>query len=216
MIELYGHPFSSYTWKAQIALHANGTPHVFKMVDPGHPDNSAFVQIAHPAGKFPLLRDGGKVIFEATTIVEYLSLNHPGDAPLIPADPAEALRTRMLDRVFDNYVMANMNRVVAAYIANSENPDPDEVANGRAGLLKAYNWLENWLNNIPLPAHVSLVTCAAAPSLFYADWVLPIPEEFPRLVTLRAELLALPPVILCVDAARPYRKFFPLGAPDRD
>ena len=216
MLEYYGHPFSSYTWKAQIALHANATPHVFKMVDPGHPDNTAFVAMAHPAGKFPLLRDGVKVVFEATTIVEYLAVNYPGDAPLIPADPGEALRARMLDRVFDNYVMGNMQRVVSAYIANGANPDPHEVVNAREGLLKAYQWLEKWLGVIPLPPHVSLVTCAAAPSLFYADWVLPIPDDCPRLAALRAELLALPPVVLCVDAARPYRKFFPLGAPDRD
>ena len=216
MIELYGHPFSSYTWKAQIALHANGTPHEFKMVDPGHPDNSAFVAMAHPAGKFPVMRDGEKVVVEATTIVEYLAVHHPGEAPLIPADPAEAARARMLDRVFDNYVMANMQRVVAAYLADGENPDPVEVDKAREDLLQAYRWLEKWLGVVPLPAHVSLVSCAAAPSLFYADWVLPIPYECPRLSALRAELLALPPVVQCVDAARPYRKFFPLGAPDRD
>ena len=33
---------------------------------------------------------------------------------------------------------------------------------------------------------------------------------------LRAELLALPPVVRCVDDARPYRPYFPYGAPDRD
>lgn len=216
MLQLYGHPFSSYTWKAQIALHANGTEHRFRMVDPGHPDNSSFVAMAHPGGKFPVLQDGEKVVVEATSIIEYLAVHHPGDASLIPDDPAEALRARMIDRVFDNYVMANMQRVVAAYIANASDPDPDEVFAGRAGLHKAYRWLEDWLGRVGLPPHVSLVTCAAAPSLFYADWVEPIPDEYPQLQALRAELLALEPVVLCVNAARPYRKLFPLGAPDRD
>ena len=69
----------------------------------------------------------------------------------------------------------------------------------------------------PYPApHVSLVTCAAAPSLFYADWVEPIGPTRLRLRELRAELLALPAVKRCVDDARPYRPYFPLGAPDRD
>lgn len=31
-----------------------------------------------------------------------------------------------------------------------------------------------------------------------------------------AELNALPPVSRCIEEARPYRPFFPLGAPDRD
>jgi glutathione S-transferase len=33
---------------------------------------------------------------------------------------------------------------------------------------------------------------------------------------LRAELLALPAVSRCVEDARPYRAYFPYGAPDRD
>jgi len=61
-----------------------------------------------------------------------------------------------------------------------------------------------------------LVECAAAPSLFYADWVHPIGEAFPLLRAWRANLNARPEVARCIEAARPYRGFFPLGAPDRD
>src|SRR5690606_2279633 len=104
----------------------------------------------------------------------------------------------------------------SAFIANREAPDPREVGGGKEGLLRAYHWLERWLSANVLTPHVSLVTCAAAPSLFYADWVEPIPAECRRLRDLRAELLALPPVARAVDEARPYRAFFPPGAPDRD
>ena len=214
-LQLFGHPFSSYTWKALIAFYANETAFEFRDVgaDAG---NAEFVGKAHPAGKFPVLDDGGEVIVEATGIIDYLALRHPGPAPLIPNDPGQALTTRMLDRVFDNYVMGNLQRVVAAYIANKNHPDPGEVDAGKAGLKRAYAWLESWLGDNTLPPHVSLVTCAAAPSLFYADWIEPIPDECPRLAALRAELLALPAVARCVDDARPYRHLFPLGAPDRD
>ncbi len=215
-MELYGHPFSSYTWKAQIALHALDADYDFREVGADHPDNAAFVQEAHPAGKFPVLRDGDAVIVEATAIVEYLAASHPEGSTLIPADPHKAVDVRMLDRVFDNYVMANMQRVVNAYIANGANPDAEEVAAGKNGLLHAYRWLENWLSSHRLLPHVSLVSCAAAPSLFYADWVERIPEDCPHLAALRAELLALPAVSRCVEAARPYRAYFPPGAPDRD
>ena len=215
-LELYGHPFSSYTWKAQIALMANGTDYRFKMLDPGHPDNSAFVAATHPAGKFPVLRDGAIVVVEASAIIEYVAAKYPGDAPLIPSDPLEAAEARMLDRVFDNYVMNNVQAIVDARIRNPENPDPQLCVEAGERLNRAYRWLEEWLTGNLLPAHHSLVTCAAAPSLFYADWVLPIPDECPKLATLRAELLALAPVRQCVDAARPYRRLFPGGAPDRD
>ena len=215
-LQLYGHPFSSYTWKALIPLYANGTEFEFRGVGPDDPENNAFVAAAHPAGKFPVLVEGDSTVIEATAIIEHLAVYHPGDAPLIPADPAKAATTRMIDRVFDNYVMANVQRVVGAYIANMERPDPAEVAGGKDGLLRAYRWIEAWLGSNSLPPNVSLVTCAAAPSLFYADWIERIPGDCPSVSALRAELLALPPVARCVEEARPYRPLFPLGAPDRD
>ncbi len=216
MLALYGHPFSSYTWKALIPLYANATPFAFREMGPDFVEHGAFVEQAHPAGKFPVLVDGETVVIEATAIIEHVALHHPGPAPLLPADPAEAVRARMLDRVFDNYVMASMQQVVNAYIADAVAPDPAEVAGGKAALRRAYAWLEQWLAANALPPHVSLVSCAAAPSLFYADWVEAIPASAPRLAALRAELLALPAVARCVDDARPWRHFFPPGAPDRD
>ena len=62
----------------------------------------------------------------------------------------------------------------------------------------------------------TLADAAAAPSLFYADWVQPIGEDRTTLKAYRARLLARPSFARCVDDARPYRPFFPLGAPDRD
>jgi len=221
MLALYGHPFSSYTWKALIALYANGTAFEFREI----PEHAEFVRHAHPAGKFPVLTDGGVTVVEASAIVEYLAIHHPGEAPLIPVEPSIAASARMLDRVFDNYVMGNMQRVVAAHFADKDNPgsggmrdtpDAVEVEAGRAGLRRAYAWLETWLSANLLPANVSLVTCAAAPSLFYADWVERIPDDCPKLAALRAELLALPAVGRCVEEARPYRAYFPPGAPERD
>jgi glutathione S-transferase len=225
MLELHGHPFSSYTWKAVIALYANETPFEFREIDPSVPKFESFTGKAHPSGQFPVLTDGDAVVVETSAIIEYLAVHHPGPAPLIPADPADAVVARMIDRVFDHYVMGNMQRVIAAYFVDKDDPGAGglrdepfepEIAAGKAGLRRAYAWLERWLSDNRPPPHVSLVTCAAAPSLFYADWIEPIPESRPRLAALRAELLALPPVVRCVDDARPYRAFFPYGAPDRD
>jgi glutathione S-transferase len=224
MLELHGHLFSSYTWKALIPLHANGTPFTFVGTSGDKPLSEQFPGKAHPGGHIPVLVDGDTVVVEATSIVEHLALHHPGPAPLIPSDPARAARARMMDRVFDNYVMANMQRVVAAHFISRdkpelglrEEPNAAEVAAGKMRLRQSYDWLENWLATNTLPPHVSLVTCAAAPSLFYADWIEPIGAERPRLAALRAELLALPAVSRCVEDARPFRAYFPLGAPDRD
>lgn len=225
MLALYGHPFSSYTWKALIALYANGTEFEFRQIDPSVPKYESFTGKAHPSGQFPVLTDGEAVVVETSSIIEHLAVHHPGPAPLIPADPAEAVVARMIDRVLDHYVMGNMQRVTAAYFVDKDDPaagglreEPfaPEMAAGKAGLRRAYAWLERWLSDNALPPHVSLVTCAAAPSLFYADWVERIPDDAPRLAALRAELLALPPVARCVEDARPMRAYFLPGAPDRD
>lgn len=215
MLALYGHPFSSYTWKALIALYANGIEFEFRVIDDAHPQHGEFIQTAGPLGKFPVLQDGDNVIFEATSIVEYLALHH-GAVSLIPDDTAAALGTRMLDRVFDNYVMNVMQIVVNEYIRDSRNPDQARCAEAREQLTRTYAWLEGWLEYYPATGQITLVECAAAPSLFYADWVHPIADRFPRLQRWRAHLLALPPIKRCIDDARPFRAYFPLGAPDRD
>lgn len=222
---LHGHPFSSYTWKALIALYANGTEFEFREIDASVPKFESFTGKAHPSGQFPVLEDGDAIVVEASAIVEHLAVHQPGRAPLIPADPAEAAVTRMIDRVFDNYVMGNMQRVIAAYFVDRDDPaagglrnEPHaaEIEAGKAGLRRAYAWLERWMGGHSLPPHVSLLTCAAAPALFYGDWVEPIPADCRRLRALRAELLALPEVARCVEDARPYRPHFPYRAPDRD
>ena len=215
-LALYGHPFSSYTWKTLIPLYANGTPFEFRIVDADHPEHAAVVQNAGPSGKFPVLADGEHLIFEATTIIEYLALHHAGPEMLIPSDPDAAIGMRMLDRVFDNYVMNTMQVVVDEYIRDPKAPNQDVIAQVREKLTRTYAWLEDWLQFYPAMGQVTLIECAAAPSLFYADWVHQIGDEFPRLKRWRAHLLALPAVKRCVDDARPFRKFFPLGAPDRD
>jgi len=215
-LALYGHPFSSYTWKALIALYANDLEFDFRIVDADHPDNVAVVRSAGPLGKFPVLKDGDNLLFEATTIIDYIAQHHARGESLIPSDPDAAIGIRMLDRVFDNYVMGPMQAVVEEYLRNADNPDMGRVEEARARLDKSYAWLEEWLRFYPSMDHVTLIECAAAPSLFYADWVHPISDDCPRLRNWRAHLLQLPAVTRCVEDARPYRAFFPLGAPARD
>ncbi len=215
MLKLYGHLFSSYTWKALIALYANSTPFEFRPLGGVDADDDAFVAAASPQGKFPVLVDGDTVVFEATSIIEHLQLHHPGPAPLLPSDPAEAARVRMFDRVFDNYVMGIMQESVAEAIRLGA-LSAETRSEIEARLDRSYRWIEEWLASYPPGDAITLIECAAAPSLFYADWVYPIPDGYPRLKAWRAHLLALPSVARCVDDARPFRHFFPLGAPDRD
>jgi glutathione S-transferase len=60
----------------------------------------------------------------------------------------------------------------------------------------------------------SLADCAAAPTLLYADWAYAIPQERAHVHAYRARLLARPSYARALDEARPYRHYFPLGAPE--
>lgn len=214
MLELFGHPFSSYTWKALIALYEASVPFEFRNIaGDEHPENEAAFLAHWPVGKFPLLTDDGTPIMESSVIVEYVAPS------LVPADRDAAREARMLDRIFDNHVMTPMQAIVAEHIPFI-NPVPDEnrIARARSALDKVYPWLDARLGDRNWAAgdDFTLADCAGAPALFYADWVHAIPEEFGTLNAYRARALARPSVARAVDEARPYRHLFPLGAPDRD
>lgn len=218
MLELFVHPFSSYCWKALIALYENGTEFSYRMIDADHPENLERLQAFSPQGKFPLLVDNGHGVFEASIIIEYLQLYHPGAISLVPPDPRAALQVRMLDRFFDNYVMTPMQRIVADHMRDPEKRDPLGVEEARAMLGRSYAWLDRHLEDQEFACGdtFSLADCAAAPALFYADWVCEIGAERPTVRAYRTKLLARSSVKRCVDEARPYRSYFPPGAPDRD
>lgn len=216
-LALYGHPFSSYTWKVLIALWSDETPFDFLMVDGEHPANVGELQRHWPFGQFPLLLDDGQPVIESTCIIEHLQARHPGPNAWFPEGDL-GRRVRFLDRFFDQRVMDKMAVSVFDAIRPEAERDPAGVARSLDQLRIAYDWLEANLGDGPWAAGdaFTLADCAAAPSLFYADWVEEIGPGRPRLAAYRARLLAHPIVARAVDEARPYRAFFPLGAPDRD
>ncbi len=217
-LALYGHPFSSYTQKALIALYENGTPFEFRCIGPETPQHAAEWMRRWPLLKFPLLVDGERPVAETSVLIEYLQLAHPGPVRLIPADPMAALDVRFLDRCFDLHVMDPVQFAVNCALKRLPIGSEDGVRIASERLESAYAWLEGRLTGRTWAAGAdfTLADCAAAPSLFYADWVHPIPEACPALRAYRARLLARPSFARAVEEARPYRSLFPLGAPDRD
>lgn len=217
-LELYAHPFSSYCQKVLIALYENATPFALRLLEPEQPQNMARLAELWPMRQFPLLVDDGQTVVEASIIIEHLQLRRPGPVRLIPDDPQQALEVRFMDRVFDNYVSTPVQKCVFDALRAPENRDAYGVGEARRMLDTAYAWLEQRLQGRTWAAgeNFSLADCAAAPFLFYADWTQPIGEAFPEVRAYRQRLLQRPSFARAVDEARPYRAFFPLGAPDRD
>jgi glutathione S-transferase len=214
-MKLYAHPFSSYSQKVLIALYENATPFDYQNLE--DPAANAELAALWPLKRFPVLLDDGRCILESSTIVAHLQAHHPGPISLIPAGDA-GLEVHMLDRVFDNYVMTPMQKVVLDALRPQAERDGYGVMEARELLDQIYSWLDqrlegrHWITGDGF----SLADCAAAPSLFYADWAHEIPHSHVRLRAYRARLLSRPSVVRVVDEARPFRHYFPLGAPARD
>ena len=216
-LTLYAHPFSSYCQKALIGFYERDLAFTYRSTeDAGAIDE---LKVLWPLGKFPLLVAGEgtdqRVLPEATVILEYLDRHHAGGVRLIPDDGDAALEVRLWDRFFDNYVMSPMNTIVADALRPEDAKDGFGVATARTALDAAYRLLEQRMATREWAAgdRFSLADAAAAPALLYADWAHPIAAEHGAVKAYRGRLLDRPSYAHALDEARPYRDYFPLGAP---
>ena len=102
MVLLYEHPLSPYAQKVKIALAEKGVAVECRLPDFMSGRDDAFAA-ANPRLEVPALVDGDTRVFDSTIILEYLEDRWP-TPPLLPADPAERARVRMLEELCDTYV----------------------------------------------------------------------------------------------------------------
>lgn len=211
---VYLHPLSSYSQKAKTAFYEKDLPFEVRMLDGTEPVMSEFTAL-WPFAKFPVLVDDGKLVFEATGIIEYLDARFPDRPRLIPADALTAAEARMWDRFFDNYINFPQQRIV--YETLGREPSASDGRDQWTTMLdKSYAFLERHMKGREWAAGLdfSLADCAAAPALLYADWTHPIPQRLTNVWAYRDRLLARPSYARALNEARPYRHMFPLGAPE--
>jgi glutathione S-transferase len=102
MILLYEHPLSPYAQKVKIALAEKGIAFTTKLPEAfgsGAVRDQEFKR-DNPRHEVPALVDGDLHVFDSTVILEYLEDKWP-QPPLLPHDPAERARARMLEEVMD-------------------------------------------------------------------------------------------------------------------
>ena len=210
-LTMYLHPLSSYVQKAKTAFYEKDVPFEARMLDGSDPVASEFAAL-WPIGRFPVLVDDGRLTFEATSIIEYLDARFPATPRLVPDDPMAAVEVRMWDRFFDNYVSYPQQRIVYGALGREAKDD----ARWQGALDTAYAMLDKHLAGREWASGdaFSLADCAAAPALLYADWSHAIPKSFANVWAYRDCLLARPSYARALDEARPYRHYFPLGAPE--
>lgn len=210
---LYYHPLSSYCWKVLIAFYENGTPFIPRILE----EEAAVAEwlALWPLGKFPVLHDPvrGATIAEASIIIEYLGRHEPGNFHPIPLAGDAALEARLMDRLFDNYVMAPMQGLVGNRLRPEDARDPHGAGEHQAALHKIYGLLETRLAGRTWAAgdHLTLADCAAAPSLYYADKIVPLRTDHPVLGVYLDRLEARPSFARVLREMQPWWQNFPFA-----
>ncbi|MEX0809792.1 MAG: glutathione S-transferase family protein [Dongiaceae bacterium] len=212
-LTLYFHPLASFCHKVLVALYENGTPFTGHLVDLMDEKEAARFRDIWPVGKMPVLHDNkrSETIPETSIIIEYLDRHYPGAQPLLAQDEAERLEARLWDRFFDLYVQVPMQKIVIDRLRAEDERDPRGVAEAKATLGVAYGMIERRMADRlwAAGAHFGIADCAAAPALFYASIVVPIPESHRNVAAYFERLLERPSFARVIDEARPYFRNFP-------
>jgi glutathione S-transferase len=176
-LTLYYHPLSSFCQKVMVALYETGIPFTPRFIDfVKEEDRDALLKV-WPMGQFPVIRDEAKArtVPESSLIIEYLTLNFPEGASLLPRGGETEFEIRYWDRLFDLHVNQQMQ------IAMAERRKPEEerdaAASKRAagqieaayGLIDAHMAGREWA----VDDGFSMADCAAAPALNYAKLIVP-------------------------------------------
>ena len=212
-LKLHFHPLASYCHKVLIALYENDTPFTPNKVDLANEGERAALLKMWPIGKFPVLRDAAReqTVPELTIIIEYLDRYYPGATRFIPADADRAWQARLSDRFYDHYVHEPMQKIVADRLRPEGKKDPHGVEEARARLRTSYGMIDREMatRRWAMGDEFSLADCAAAPSLFFANEVMPLGEDHANVAAYLGRLKARPSYARVLKEAEPYFAMFP-------
>jgi glutathione S-transferase len=212
-LRLYFHPLSSFCHKVLIALYENDTPFEPQIVNLLDATAAAEFKKIWPIGRFPVLRDDARdrTIPESSIIIEYLDQHYPGKTRFLPSDADLARQMRMRDRFYDLYVNVPMQKIVTDRLRPKGKNDPHGVAEARALLGTALGIIDRDMatRTWAIGDGFSMADCAAAPSLFYADKVIPLAGSHKNVAAYLGRLRKRPSYARVLEEAEPYFALFP-------
>jgi glutathione S-transferase len=212
-LTLHFHPLSSFCHKVLIALYENGTPFTPQLVNLQDEGERAAFRKLWPIGKFPVLQDSARdrVVPESSIIIEYLDQHYPGKTKFIPADPDAARQMRLRDRYFDLHIHLPMQKIVGDRLRPADKKDAYGVDEARDLMGRALVALEGQMasRTWAMGDDFTMADCAAAPALFYANWVQPLAEKYRNVAAYLGRLTQRPSYARALKEAEPYFKYFP-------
>ncbi|MFT4562826.1 MAG: glutathione S-transferase [Gammaproteobacteria bacterium] len=164
-MKIYQAVTSPFAVRVRIALYAKALTPEFA-APPDGMGSEAYRKIT-PLGKVPtLVCDDGAVIAESAVINEYLDETFLAPA-LLPVNPQERARVRMVVQMTDAYVFARYLPLFT--IAKAEGKESFSVADGIKGVKAGLAAVERVVDDgtYAVGDGLSLADCALAPALFY-------------------------------------------------
>jgi glutathione S-transferase len=214
-LERYYHPFASFCQKVLVALHDCDIAFAPRVVDLSQAGDRDMLAALSPMGRFPVLRDGERVIPESSIIIEHLAETRVEARRLVPRDWAVACAVRLWDRLLDAEAELPMQKIVLDHLRPEALRDATGVAEARATLRRFYGVLETrlGLSGEWIAGDFSMADCGAAPALYYAHWVEPFGADLPNCLAHLRRLAARPSFVRVLAAARDMNGLFPVPMP---
>ncbi len=137
---------SPFAQKVRITLREKGL--AFESLKAFAPEHQERFRKASPRMELPALIDGEAAICDSTTILDYLEERYP-DPPLMPADPFERARVRMLEELCDTQ-FESINYCVTE-VVGFKRADGEQaatiLANGKEQTARIFAYLEERLGD---------------------------------------------------------------------
>jgi glutathione S-transferase len=124
-LTLYSAVECPYCVRTRLVLDGKGL--AYDLVEIDLRDKPPFLRELNPRNRVPVLDDGGTVLYESEALNEYIEETHP-EPPMMPSDPVERTRVRMLMRRFDDLSDAY-------YAARRDEPGAHEQLEAELGWL---------------------------------------------------------------------------------
>jgi maleylpyruvate isomerase len=199
-LELYSFWRSSASYRVRIALNLKALPyqlHAVNLVRDGGEQFSAAFREVNPQSRVPTLVHNGQRFSQSLAIIEYLDEMFP-DHRLIPRDPVDRARVRMLSQIIAADVQPLQNTSTTRYLKEQMHQDDAAVT----------AWLGEWIRRglDAYDAHLkrdrlsgrfshgetpTMADCCLIPQLYAAERFGVEPASYPRLALIAENCAAL-------------------------
>ncbi len=143
---LYDFPVSTHARKVRMVMAEKGIAYDKINVDlrAGEQKRPEYLKL-NPHGHVPTLVVDGTPLYESTAIVEYLEETHPSP-PILPKDPLERARARMIEEVIDSAFIGALRMVrLNTQVRPPEKRNAEELAEGHAAIAWHNQWFDQEL-----------------------------------------------------------------------